>query len=227
MQETRLFQKIINFIAAKPGYITYFRHQKFYSGFTLMEILIAVVILGLIMATILGTFTGIIRSSRMAEKRAELYQTGRAVMDLLSTDIRGLFKQPGDEKEYFFMGINETIDDQAMSGMDFITTNSLVIERQKNPFLSEVGYRMKKNTGEELYTLWRRTQSPPGIPYEGGGKEVPVCRIIEKFRLEFVVDGVKRESLKNQIPSSIIIDFILNLKGERERFVTRVRPMIS
>ena len=227
MQKTRIFQKIINVKAAKPRYIKFLAPQKFYSGFTLMEILIAVVILGIVMATILGTFTGIISSSRIAEKRAELYQTGRAVMDLLSTDIRGLFKQPVGEKSYFFWGVHETIDNQSMSGMDFITTNSLVIGRQKNPFLSEVGYRMKKNTGEELYTLWRRMQSPPGIPFEEGGKEVPVCRIIEKFRLEFVVDGVKKEGLTDQIPSSIIIDFMLNLNGERERFVTMVRPMVS
>ena len=227
MQKTRFFQKIINVKAAKPRYIKFLGPQKFYSGFTLMEILIAVVILGLIMATILGTFTGIISSSRLAEKRTELYQTGRAVMDLLSTDIRGLFKQPGGEGGYFFVGVNETIDNQPMSGMDFITTNSLVIGRQKNPFLSEVGYRLKKTPGQDVYTLWRRAQSPPGIPFDSGGREVPVCRIMEKFQLEFVVDGVKKEDLTNQVPSSVVIDFVLNFNGERERFITMVRPMVS
>ena len=46
------------------------------SGFTLIEILIAILILGIVLSTILGGFTGIIASSREAEKRAELYQTG-------------------------------------------------------------------------------------------------------------------------------------------------------
>ena len=72
----------------------FFNQIRKNSGFTIMEILIAIFILGIVMATILGTFTGVISSSRHAEKKAELYQTGRAVMDLISADIRGIFKQP-------------------------------------------------------------------------------------------------------------------------------------
>ena len=85
-----------------------------------MEILIAIFILGIVMATVLGTFTGIISNSREAEKRAELYQTGRALMDIISADIRGMFTLPAKGGGSFFIG------------------------NRRNPFLSEVGYRAKK-----------------------------------------------------------------------------------
>jgi len=192
-----------------------------------MEILIAIFILGIVMATILGTFTGIITSSRIAEKRAELYQTGRAVMDLISADIRGIFNQAAGGKGSFFLGAIETIEDKSMSKMDFVTTNSLPGRLGKNPFLSERGYRVKKNPKGSLYSLWRRSQSPAQDSFQDGGMEVPVCRIIESFNLEFMLNNDKNRGLSNSIPEAVIIDFTLNLDGEKESFVTMVRPMIT
>jgi hypothetical protein len=114
-----------------------------------------------------------------------------------------------------------------MSRMDFLTTNSLSIGLKKNPFFSEVGYRIKQNQGGHLYSLWRRSQSPPEFPYKEGGREIPVCRIIENFRLEFIYNNDKRESLSYAIPKSVLIGFTLNLDGEKESFLTMVRPMIT
>ena len=196
-------------------------------GFTLMEILIAIFILGIVMATILGTFTGIIGSSTHAEKRVDLYQTGRAVMDLISADIRGIFKMSAEKEGSFFMGTTETIEGKSMSRMDFVTTNSLSIGLKKNPFLSEVGYHIKKDLKEDTYSLWRRSQSPPEYPYAEGGREVPICRIIENFKLEFVNNNDIKKSIVNIIPGAVIIHFTLNMDGEKEDFVTMVRPMVS
>ena len=56
-------------------------------GFTLLEILIAIFILAIIMAIVLGPFTGIMASSREAERKIDLYQTARSVMDIISADI--------------------------------------------------------------------------------------------------------------------------------------------
>jgi hypothetical protein len=179
------------------------------------------------MATVLGTFAGIISSSRQAEKRAELYQTGRSLMYLISADIRGMFAQRGAENHYFFAGTTETIESASVSRMDFVTTHSLPIGLKRNPFFSEVGYRVKRNFRENLYSLWRRAQFPPEPPYTEGGREIPVCRIMESFMLDFVHNNDKRLSLINLLPQAIIVRFTLNLDGEREHFVTMVRPMIT
>ncbi len=148
-------------------------------------------------------------------------------MDLLSADIRGMFNQAAGGKGSFFLGAIETVEDKSMSKMDFVTTNSLPGRLGKNPFLSERGYRVKKNPKGDLYSLWRRSQSPPQDPFQDGGKEVPVCRIIESFSLEFVLNNDKKGSLSNSTPKAVIIDFTLNLDGEKESFVTMVRPMVA
>ena len=75
----------------------------------MLEIVIAIFILGIVLATILGTFTGIIASSRNTENRIELYQTGRAIMDLISMDIRGIFQAASENQGSFFIGETEVI----------------------------------------------------------------------------------------------------------------------
>ncbi len=197
------------------------------AGFTLVEILLAITILGIIMATVLGIFTGIISSSKTAEKRAELYQTGRAVMDLLVTDIRGLYGQATEEAQVFFVGHGENAPGTGPPRLAFVTTNTLSIGTQKAPFMSEVGYFLEENPDKGGYSLWRRGQTPPQEPYDEGGRAVPVCRIVEKFELEFVHGDDIIKNLDNALPRAIRIGFTLNLDGETERFVTMVRPMIT
>ena len=205
-----------------------FRVLKKNHAFTLAEILVAIFIFAMIMGTVLGTFTGILSSSRDAEKRSEIYQTGRAVMDLIEADIRGLFALPVAEGAVFFMGDTETLEgDELMSRVDFITTHALTMGIERNPFLCEVGYRVKKDVKGGLNSLWRRTQSPPQYPFEEGGKEVPVCRFVESFRLEFLFDNDRFDILSDALPDAVVLRLTLNLDGERESFVTMVRPMVK
>jgi general secretion pathway protein J len=196
-------------------------------GFTLVEVLLAITILGIIMATVLGIFTGIISNSRTAEKRAELYQTGRAVLDLLATDIRGLYAQSVGDKQVYFVGQSENAAGNGLPRLAFLTTNTLSIGTKQAPFLSEVDYFLEENPEKGMYSLWRRAQTPPQDPYHEGGRAVPVCRIIAKFELEFLQGDDIIKDLENALPRAIRIGFTLNLDGETERFVTMVRPMVS
>jgi len=197
------------------------------NGFTLVEVLLAITILGIIMATVLGIFTGIISSSRTAEKRAELYQTGRAVMDLLATDIRGIYAQGFGEGGVFFIGKKDRVEGDGLPRLAFLTTNTLSIGTKRAPFLSEVDYFLEENPDGSGYSLWRRAQTPPQEPYDEGGRAVPVCRIVAKFELEFVQGDDIIRDLENALPRAIRIGFTLNLDGETERFVTMIRPMVS
>jgi prepilin-type N-terminal cleavage/methylation domain-containing protein len=198
-------------------------------GFTLLEILVAITILGIILATLLGLFTGIVSTSESASKKAELYQTGRALMDLLCADIRGFYPLSTLEGKTFFLGFSGTSqDDQELTRMDFTTTHTLSIGAERNPFLSEVGYKVKRNGSDPLFTLWRRAEYPPASPFDEGGREVPVCRIVESFRLEFVInDDTNLDLIEGKVPEAVVLSFTLNLEGEREQFVTMVRPIVK
>lgn len=197
------------------------------SGFTLVELLIAIFILALVMATILGTFTGVISSARTAEKRAELDQTGRAVMDLITTDIRCMLSRGKEDPESLLSEDAVAYSAQESGLTSFVTTNTLTMGREQSPFLSEVAYRLKRNPQGDLYSLWRRSESPPTPPVDAGGREVPLCRIVEKFRLEIQKGNARKKDSVSLLPAAVLVDLTLNLDGDRERFVTKVRPVAA
>lgn len=207
---------------------SYAGNRKGQKGFTLLEILIAIFILAIIMTIVLGPFTGIMASSREAERKIDLYQTARSLMDLLSADIRGIFPQPAGDEGYFFRATEERLDGMTtMPRLDFVTTHSLFIGPQRNRFLSEVTYSFRKNPQDGLYTFIRRSESPPSEPFDEGGKEVPLCRIIENFRIQSISEDEAASEVTGGIPRALIIDFTLNLDGEKENFVTMARPMVA
>ena len=207
---------------------SYAENREREKGFTLLEILIAIFILAIIMTIVLGPFTGIMASSREAERKIDLYQTARSLMDLISADIRGIFPQPVGDEGYFFRATEEALEGMTtMPRLDFVTTHSLLIGPQRNRFLSEVTYSLRKNPQNELYTLIRRSESPPSEPFDEGGKDVPLCRIIESFRIQPISEDDESSGVAGEIPTALIIDFTLNLDGEKENFVTMVRPMVA
>ena len=197
-------------------------------GFTLIEILIALAMIGLILGTLLVVFTGMMSSSAHSSRKAELYQTGRAVMDLICADVRGFLPVSSLGGEVFFQGITAVSNnDQEVTKLSLITTNTLAAGIGRNPFLSEIGYSVKKNPRDDLYSLWRRAEYPPSLPYEEGGSEVPICRILENFHLGFISSSGTRHHFIRGVPKAVVLSFTLNLEGEREHFVTMVRPMVE
>jgi len=61
----------------------------------------------------------------------------------------------------FFQGVAATSeDDEEQTRLDFITTHTLSIGIERNPFLSEVGYSVKRNKKRFLVLAL----APGGIP---------------------------------------------------------------
>jgi prepilin-type N-terminal cleavage/methylation domain-containing protein len=70
-------------------------------GFTLLELLLAVVILGLITATVYGSLSRTESSKRIAESRSELYSAGRQAVMKMAGDIEGSLPPPSGDRIYF------------------------------------------------------------------------------------------------------------------------------
>ncbi|MEO8604825.1 MAG: prepilin-type N-terminal cleavage/methylation domain-containing protein, partial [bacterium] len=70
-------------------------------GFTLLELLLAVVILGLVLATVYGALSRTESSKRHAEERAELFSSGRQAVLRIAGDIEGSLPPPAGDRIYF------------------------------------------------------------------------------------------------------------------------------
>lgn len=71
------------------------------AGFTLLELLLAIVILSLIAATVYGSLARTESSKRLAESRAELYSAGRQAVLKLASDIEAALPPPSGDRIYF------------------------------------------------------------------------------------------------------------------------------
>lgn len=71
------------------------------SGFTLLELLLAIVILGLVTATVYGSLARTESSKRIAESRSELYSAGRQAVMKMASDIEAALPPPSGDRIYF------------------------------------------------------------------------------------------------------------------------------
>ncbi|MGD9764262.1 MAG: prepilin-type N-terminal cleavage/methylation domain-containing protein [Candidatus Binatia bacterium] len=70
-------------------------------GFTLLELLLAIVILGLLLTTVYGTLSRTEWSKRIAEERAELFSSGRQAVLKMAGDIEAALPPPAGDRIYF------------------------------------------------------------------------------------------------------------------------------
>jgi prepilin-type N-terminal cleavage/methylation domain-containing protein len=70
-------------------------------GFTLLEVLLAVTILGIILTTVYGSLSRTLSSKGMAEERAELFANGREAVLQIAGDIEAAMPPPSGDRVYF------------------------------------------------------------------------------------------------------------------------------
>lgn len=71
------------------------------NGFTLLEVLLAVTILGIILTTVYGSLSRTLSSKGTAEERAELFANGREAVMQIASDLEGAMPPPSGDRVYF------------------------------------------------------------------------------------------------------------------------------
>ena len=145
------------------------------SGFTLLEILIAMFILGIVLSTIFTIFTGTIKNISHVESQADIYQMARVAIQRIQEDLECSLILKEDEtledeedrsNSGIFSGINETINDKNADTLSFLSSRHLSMDAEdKDPGLARITFYVKENDDEEGLDLYRtdvseREQSP-------------------------------------------------------------------
>jgi len=126
-------------------------------GFTLLEILIALIVLGLIMGAVYGSYRAVTSSIADLEPRMDLDQKGRFFIQRLSRQVRCCYggrrdqanqsvldqndvkKAASQEETHFFQGGRTLSDDVTLQ---FVTTSSTLNRRSNVGYLAVVSYKM-------------------------------------------------------------------------------------
>lgn len=159
------------------------------SGFTLLEILIAMAIFSLIGLASTGVLSTVIDSSELSETRFERLQTLQRAMMTLERDILQAADRAvridGESNEVVIIGGEDVLDSET-DGIAFVRggwQNPQLMLRRST--MQAVGYRLQEQTLQRVYSNY--VDNVTG--YE------PKVRVlldnIEDFRVEFYVDKSK------------------------------------
>ncbi len=145
-----------------------------FSGFTLVEVLVATLITAILMVAVLGTLWSGVSGRDEIHNLSEEQTAGNAILGTIERDLQGLFVYNIAGKKVF-QGINKSIQGEEADFLDFITTTDskfplIKDERKLRSDLCEVGYRLRPNPEKpDFLQIWRRESFfLDDKPFEGG-----------------------------------------------------------
>ena len=202
-------------------------------GFTLVEILIAIFILGIVLTTIYAAYSGTLRVIREIEDDSRMYKMARITLDRMNRDLCAA-RRFGDA--FVFQSEKTSLGRREFHTLFVWSGGHLVFEKDELPGQSaSIAYFVKEDR-EGGFSLWRSDvagHKPSEEKKSEGG--LIICRNLRELNLKFYDEnGLEHDvwdtasSLSNQKgkpPMLVRIELILeNLHdGEKpHRFSTRI-----
>lgn len=140
-----------------------------HSGFTILEILIAIVIFVTLLTTIYASYTGTFRVIGDTESQAEIYQMARIAMERMLEDLESLYIQEGSrnagsegstENLFQFLGEEREIMGQRADTLRFLSSAHIDFSGNNPGYgATQIGYYVKESNNGESFILYR-TDNP-------------------------------------------------------------------
>ena len=208
-------------------------HHSCPRGFTLLELLIAISILGVVLTTIYAAYSGVLTNIRELGEDSRIYQMARVTLDRMSRDLTSLQRS----KDAFVLQSEDgTIGKRNFGAITFWSAAHLVFdEGEVSGTPAEISYfvREDKNGG---FSLWRsdvaRAKPDLNKKAEGG---IIICQNLQSMNFKFYNESgdeqdswdteSSSESQKGRPPAMVQIELILANARDADkpyRFATKV-----
>ncbi|MEK6534329.1 MAG: prepilin-type N-terminal cleavage/methylation domain-containing protein, partial [Thermodesulfobacteriota bacterium] len=207
-------------------------------GFTLIEILIAVFILGIVLSTVYASYTGTFRIIRATETDAELYGMARTVLERMTRDLEAVAAWKG---AFTFTARPYYLGDREFTRLIFRSTAHIAFSEREEPAgIAVIEYGVEEGTEKEGYVLSRsdslyrdpgKEEAPTGGFLMCDRVETLTYRFFDSAGKEYATwDNGDNEAQKKKAPA--MVEIRLGLVNEKDRehpfpFMTRVRLPLS
>jgi general secretion pathway protein J len=167
------------------------------TGFTLVEVMVAVTIGGFIMLVAVGTLRTITSSAEMVDTNISAAAEVRFAMNLIAKDLVNFYRDENNENTKL-IGTTEESADGNVSYMVFYTVNRMKARADEaEGDIYEVEYSLMQDGERSL--LMRRLWPNPNEEYEPGGILAVIAEDIEVFEVRYF-DG---EEWSNEWPEEM------------------------
>jgi general secretion pathway protein J len=184
---------------------THPKYAKHLNGFTLLEILIAILILATVLSTVFASYTGTFRIVGETESQAEIYQMAgiafeRIIEDLeCCVDVRqkvGTTESEDAEKSLEFAGEENEIQGRSADTLRFLSRAHLVFGDQGDSWgIAEITYYVEEGSEGEGLVLYRSDRLHLEATSEEDGGGLPLCeRLLSVDFTYYDAEGEEHES---------------------------------
>ena len=166
-------------------------------GFTLVEILIAFLIFGIILSTVFASHRAVFVSAPAIESSVDLYAMSGACLERIAQDLRSayialppVYKKPefnADPDPYRIVGQDQ--DSDGGERLRFTSYAHLPLEQSVRDGIAEILY-YERHRDEGLFDLMRSDSLYPYPAFEADGGDPILCKGLKRLEITYVdVEG--------------------------------------
>lgn len=158
-------------------------------GFTLIEILVAVGVLGLILSLVAGSYYGASLATRRASERLELFSMGRIALDTMIREINGAMVDEKDATRFPFIGENAGGGECPNDSLTFYTSAFDPRPLGAGSNLAEISFYLEKTPELDTYFLQHRMDPFPDLEPKEGGITTDLAELVVGLNFRYQDDN--------------------------------------
>jgi general secretion pathway protein J len=167
------------------------------TGFTLMEILLAFLILGIVVTTILASFNAVFSTTDTLENSGQYYEMAKNCLNRMTRDLDALFvtqpplykKREFDDPSdpYRIVGGNSDVSGTGFANLRFASYAHIPLDDNKRGGIAEIVYYVQaKNDGRLV--LKRADHLYPFPPFEENNGDPVLCQDVKSLAFKYYND---------------------------------------
>lgn len=215
------------------------RGQKPASGFTLMEILVAITILAIVVTTILASFNSVFSTTEVLDESADLYAMAKNCMQRMVLDLESIYiaqrpiykppelDQPGDS--YRIVATIQDVGGMGFAQLRFASRAHVSLEKSHREGIAEIIYYVQSKADGHL-VIKRADHLYPYPDFEESGSDPVLSKYVKSLAFKFYdQDGLEYDVWDSDsdefgyaTPRAVAIRLELANKSTSQTFETRV-----
>ena len=206
-------------------------------GFTLVEVLIAILIFGIIVTTVFASYRSVFVSAPIVEGNIDIYEMSSTCLSRISLDLRSIaisqppiYKKPEFDAEpdpHRVVGAAEGGD--SAPRLRFASLAHLPLEQSSREGVAQIVY-YEKPTAEGIFQLMRQDTLYPYPSFEADDRDPILCEKVKRLDIKFLdeegndYDYWDSESDEFDYATPVAINILIELvqTGATSVFETRV-----
>lgn len=211
--------------------------EKIDSGFTLVEVLLAIVLLGIITTTLFVSYKSLFTARAQIDNKVNILSQSKTVINRVVDDLTGfycelrpLYKEVEEfnfKSKYFFVAESQYSGEKTSSKLNFTSYSHLGFGGDDIKSPAEIFYFLKDNIlyrGDFIYPY-------PETIDEKEEKSYPICKNVNEFKLVFYdEEGDEYQSWDSDdvvygfsTPCRVYIKIETLIESEKEVYETEIK----